>query len=385
MLAAILNHFEHNYQIRSSDSILGYYLLAIAGMAIYLQSTLPQLPSGLYPLTPLEVYFIALWVGCGIEAWPRGRTTVQQRSGASVFEKSNLISRLSFHYIQRIMSRGYKRPLQLEDVAHLMPERIRSENAYRTLSVTWYKEEVLFRELSTSQQDRKRPWLLLKTIAKTYGWTGWAPIVICRVVATTLVYLQPVLLGHIMDFMESGTSNNPQPLSMGIVLATLMFLTSLLSSVTSAQLSQQAAERGMEIRSGLAGLVYRKALRLSPMARQQSSTGELSNHMSVDAEKWTTSALTILPQWVSAPIEVVLALTMLYRQLGWCALVGLLTILGLMPVQNKVSGVFTDIKERKLEAMDSRIRLVTEMFTGIKAIKMYGWGKRLMIIDGSIC
>ncbi|KAG0033036.1 hypothetical protein BGZ82_006270 [Podila clonocystis] len=373
VLAAILNHFEHNYQIRSSDSILGYFLVAITGMGIYLQSTLPRLPSKEYPLTPLEIYFIALCIGCLIEAWPRGRTTVQQRSGASIFEKSNLISRLSFHYIQSIMSRGYKRPLQLEDVAHLMPERIRSDNAYRILSATWYKEEARFRALSTPQQDKKRGWLLLKTIAKTYGWTGWAPIVICRVVATSLVYLQPVLLGHIMDFMEPGASDNPQPLSTGIVLGTLMFLTSLLSSVTSAQLSQQAAERGMEIRSGLAGMVYRKALRLSPMARQQSSTGELSNHMSVDAEKWASSALNTLPQWVSAPIEVVLALTMLYRQLGWCALVGLFTILGLMPIQNKVSDVFTDIKERKLEAMDSRIRLVTEMFTGIKAIKMYGW------------
>ncbi|KAG0093570.1 Multidrug resistance-associated protein 1 [Podila epicladia] len=331
VLAAILNHFEHNYQIRSSDSILGYFLATIASMGIYLQSTLPRTPSRKYPLTPLEIYFIALCAGCLIEAWPRGHTTVQQRSGASIFEKSNLFSRLSFHYIQRIMSRGYKRPLQLEDVAHLMPERIRSDNAYRTLSGVWYKEEAQFRALSTYQQDKKRPWLLLKTIAKTYGYTGWAPILICRVVATTLV------------------------------------------SVTSAQLSQQAAERGMEIRSGLAGLVYRKALRLSPMARQQSSTGELSNHMSVDSEKWASSALNTLPQWVSAPIEVVLALTMLYHQLGWCALVGLFTILGLLPIQNKVSGVFTDIKERKLEAMDSRIRLVTEMFTGIKAIKMYGW------------
>ncbi|KAG0359163.1 hypothetical protein BG005_001263 [Podila minutissima] len=373
VLAAILNHFEHNYQIRSSDSILGYFLVAITSMGIYLQSTLPRIPSRNYLLTTLEIYFIALCVGCLIEAWPRGHTTVQQHSGASIFEKSNLISRLSFHYIQRIMSRGYKRPLQLEDVAHLMPERIMSDNAYRTLSAIWYKEEARFRALSTCQQDKKRPWLLLRTIAKTYGWTGWAPIVICRVVATTLVYLQPVLLGHIMDFMESGASDTPQPLSTGMVLATLMFLTSPLSSVTSAQLSQQAAERGMEIRSGLAGLVYRKALRLSPMARQQSSTGELSNHMSVDSEKWASSALNTLPQWVSAPIEVVLALTMLYQQLGWCALVGLFTILGLMPIQNKVSDVFTDIKERKLEAMDSRIRLVTEMFTEIKAIKLYGW------------
>ncbi|KAG0339821.1 hypothetical protein BG004_006659 [Podila humilis] len=416
ILASVLNYHEHNYQIRSSDPILGYYLISIIGTGIYLQSTAattrwtPSRDQSLPPSSSflrlgfpscLEVYFITTCFGGMIEAWPRGRTTVQQRSGASIFEKSNLISRLSFHYIQRVMSQGYRRPLQLEDVTHLMPDRIRSEIAYKTLATTWFQEKAKFEEKAKKESSQEagldqkhhpkletpRGWLLLKVIGKSYGWYGWAPILICRVVATLLVYVQPVLLGYIMDFIESGSSDisnatlstspllqpQPQPVSKGIMLATCMFFTSLFSSIANAQLSQQSAERGMEIRSGLAGLIYRKALRLSPEARQQSTEGELSNHMSVDAEKWATSALNTLPQWVSLPIEVLLALWMLYQQLGWCALVGLVTILVLIPVQNKVATVFDDVKSRKMEAMDNRIRLVSEVFTGIKAVKMYGW------------
>ncbi|KAG0297507.1 hypothetical protein BGZ98_000574, partial [Dissophora globulifera] len=371
-LATVLNKIESKYSIRASDFILSYYIAALFGnaIALYVAYNRPQDTQ-----TSLQYqcrYFVTLLLGFTVQAWPRGQTQVQLDSGASAFEKANIISRLSFHYIQHIMSIGYKRPLELNDIVNLMPERIRSKNAYPTLATTWTQRLTKFLALPKDRQQKKQSWLLLKTIAATYGWIGWAPIVFCRVFSTTLVYLQPLLLGRILDFMQSSTSENPQPLIDGIVLAFLMFTVSLLTSVSGAQLTQLNAERGMEIRTGLIGLIYRKSLRLSPEARRTQTTGSISNHMSVDTEKWI-SALNTLPQWISAPIEVIVALWMLYRQLGWCALVGLFTILGLMPLQNKVSGIFSEIKEAKLTAMDSRIRLATELFTSIRTIKLYAW------------
>ncbi|KAF8948891.1 Multidrug resistance-associated protein 1 [Haplosporangium gracile] len=382
MLAMVLNREEHKYSIRSSDFILGYYLIATLGLGAFLwlnpqTFSTPPSPSPTSSLTTTLRWFLgSLILGLIVEAWPRGWTKVQKSFNASVFEKANLISRLSFHYIQPIMSIGYRRPLRLDDLAHLMPERIRSEHAYEDLAATWQRQEARFWTLvPKARQERAKPWLLFRTIALTFGWVGWAPIVLTRVVSTTLVYLQPVLLGRILDFtMAPSSTDEPalQPLSYGIYLAVLMFLVSLISSVTGAQLLQLNAERGMEIRSGLIGLIYRKSLKLSPEARQTQTAGAISNHMSVDAEKWTT-ALNTLPQWVSAPIELLVALWMLYRQLGWCSLVGLVTVVGLIPIQNKVSDIFSEIKNTKLTTMDHRIRLVTEMLTSIKTVKLYAW------------
>ncbi|KAG0284115.1 hypothetical protein BGZ98_006040, partial [Dissophora globulifera] len=253
-----------------------------------------------------------------------------------------------------------------------MPERIKSRNAYPTLAITWTQRLTTFLALSKDQQEKKQSWLLLKTIAATYGWTGWAPIVLCRVFSTTLIFFQPLLLGRILDFMQSSTSDNPQPLISGVVLAFLMFTVALLSSVAGAQLTQLNADRGMEIRTGLIGLIYRKSLRLSPEARRTQTTGSISNHFSVDSEKWV-DGLETLPQWISTPIEVTVALWMLYRQLGWCALVGLFTIFILVPLQKKVSLIFSNFDNTKLTAMDSRIRLATELFTSIRTIKLYAW------------
>ncbi|KAF9129560.1 hypothetical protein BGW39_004033 [Mortierella sp. 14UC] len=378
ILAIVLNHEEHKYSIRSSDFILAYYLIATLGMGAVLwlspTQTLPHPTS-----STLHWFWGSLVLGLIVEALPREWTKVQQTSNSSVFEKANLISRLSFHYIQPIMTIGYSRPLLMDDLKQLMPERIRSENAYKDLEITWHRQERRFEGLVPKErQERERPWLLMRTIAGTFGWVGWAPIVLTRVISTTLIYLQPVLLGRILDFMKASSSSSdaplpsPQPLSYGIFLATLMFLVSLMSSVMGAQLLQLNAERGMEIRSGLIGLIYRKSLKLSPEARQTQTAGAISNHMSVDAEKWIT-ALNTLPQWVSAPIELLVALWMLYHQLGWCSLVGLFTVVGLIPIQNKVSDVFSEIKNTKLTTMDSRIRLVTEMLTSIKTVKLYAW------------
>lgn len=383
----VLNREEHKYSIRSSDFILAYYLVATFGTVTVLWLT-PQATTHSSSSTLHYWYLGSLVLGLIVEAWPRGWTRVQQQSStASVYEKANLISRLSFHYIQPIMSIGYShRPLQLDDLTHLMPERVRSEHAYKDLAATWQREKTKFWELvPRTRQEKAKPWLLFKTIAMTFGWTGWVPIVLTRVVSTTLVYLQPVLLGRILDFMVASSSSStghsdapatPQPelLSYGIYLAVLMFLVSLMSSVTGAQLFQLNAERGMEIRSGLIGLIYRKSLRLSPETRQTQTAGAITNHMSVDAEKWIT-ALNTLPQWVSAPIELLVALWMLYLQLGWCSLVGLVTVVGLIPIQNKVSEVFSEIKDTKLKTMDHRIRLVTEMLTAMKTVKLYAWGK----------
>ncbi|ORZ00019.1 P-loop containing nucleoside triphosphate hydrolase protein [Lobosporangium transversale] len=255
------------------------------------------------------------------------------------------------------MSLGYRSPLQLNDIAALMPQRIRTENAYVTLQASWKQSLSSYLALSREEQERRRRWLLLKTIGTAYGWMGWAPI---------------VLFAGVLTHLPSQAQAHPPPLSYGILLAFLMFLTSLASSVAGALSMQLNADRGMEIRSGLIGIIYRKAMNLSPESRRTQTTGSISNHMSVDAEKWT-GALNTLPQWISVPLEIIVALWMLYNQLGWCALVGLFTVVGLIPIQNKVSDIFSEIKDTKLTTMDSRIRLVTELFSSIRTIKLHAW------------
>jgi hypothetical protein len=79
-----------------------------------------------------------------------------------------------------------------------------------------------------------------------------------------------------------------------------MFFASMLNSFFMAQYFQATLNVGVEARTALIAMIYRKSLRLSSAAKQKSTAGEINNHMSVDAERWN-DAITFFPMFVSIP------------------------------------------------------------------------------------
>jgi hypothetical protein len=126
-----------------------------------------------------------------------------------------------------------------------------------------------------------------------YGW-AWVPILFAKFMASTLTYVLPELLSRLLSFIQSYQSGNPEPLALGIILSFGMFFASVLNSFFMAQYFQTAMNTGIEARTALIAMIYRKSLKLSSSARQKSTAGEINNHMSVDAERWP-DAITFLP------------------------------------------------------------------------------------------
>ncbi|KAF9319799.1 Canalicular multispecific organic anion transporter 2 [Podila horticola] len=367
IFATILNHFEHQYEIRSSTAIFTYYVVSIIGSAITAR-TLSSLPD---PTSTANIFFYLFLafniLGLIVEAWPRGRTAVQKASDASVYEKANLCSRYSFHYLQATISKGYKTPLKPEDIQQMMPKRIRTQHSFVFLSERW---EAHVRKCQVKGTEPNLMWLILSS----YG-TQWIPILTYKLLGSALTFVAPELLDKLLSFTNSYSGEEdvvPQPVSLGIILAFAMFFSTMLSALLEAQFVQLALNVGIEARTALVSMIYRKALKLSPFAKQSLTPGEISNHMSVDSDKWSV-ALDLLPMWVSVPFEICLALWLLYRQLGWASMAGLATIIAVSPLQGYVAAFFSKAKDEKLAAMDNRIRLVNEVLAGIKIVKLYGW------------
>ncbi|KAF9430037.1 hypothetical protein BGZ94_008563 [Podila epigama] len=365
-LAVVLNHFEHRYEIRSSTAIFAYYLFSIIGSAITIR-TLSALPNPSSSANILFYIFFCLNIlGLFVEAWPRGHTKVQQRSDASEYEKANLLSRYWFYYLQATISKGYKTPLMPEDVGDMLPKRIKTENSYTFLSQQW--EAHVAKRKAKGQEPN-----LMILVLSSFG-TQWIPVVIFRIAASVLTFVAPELLDRLLSFTSSYSEEDvePQPVSLGIILAFGMFLSTVLSALLEAQYVQLVINMGIEARTALVSMIYRKALKLSPFARQSQTPGEISNHMSVDSDKWQV-ALDLLPLMFSVPLEICIALWLLYRQLGWSSMAGLATIIAVSPLQGYIATFFSKAKDEKLTAMDNRIRLLNEVLAGIKIVKLYGW------------
>lgn len=281
------------------------------------------------------VAFFAINVlGFVIEAWPRGRTRVQQSSSASRYNKANLLSRTTFNFLGPIVSRGFKTPLTNKDIEGMMPEQLKTEFCYEILNQKWQAS------VAKSQARGSQP-SLLWTVLKAYGWS-WVPVFAFRFASSTLMFVLPQLLNLLLGFIGSYQTPNPQHLSLGIILAFGMFFTSILSSICMAQYFQLIMNIGIEARTSIIAMIYRKSLRLSSAAKQKSTAGEINNHMSVDAERWC-DALPFLPMLISTPYEVAIAVWMLYQQLGWSVFVGLGTIIAMTPFNIFIARFFMDV------------------------------------------
>ena len=94
--------------------------------------------------------------------------------------------------------------------------------------------------------------------------------------------------------------------------------------------------------------------------------------MAVDAERWNQAAY-FMPFVVTLPLELTLGIYLLYLQLGWSLLAGLSIVAIVTPVQARFAAFMTAFQDQKLESMDARLRLMTEILSNIKIVKLYGW------------
>ncbi|KAG0285580.1 Multidrug resistance-associated protein 1, partial [Dissophora globulifera] len=128
----------------------------------------------------------------------------------------------------------------------------------------------------------------------------------------------------------------------------------------------------IELKSGLIGLIYQKSFLLTPGARQRSTIGEISNHMSVDCER-VVFAVMAPPHLITSTFEICVGIWLLYVHLGPSSLTSVGVVILIMPIQWIMGKLLNRAKSKKLETMDNRIRVLNELLSAMKTIKMYSW------------
>ncbi|KAG9065094.1 Canalicular multispecific organic anion transporter 2 [Linnemannia hyalina] len=365
--ALAVNRLEHRFEIRSSTIIFLFYLTSIAATSIILHTHYDlqhNTTATTIQLLPLILAFFAQLVGFTVEAWPRGSTRVQLLSGAPEYDKANIFSRLVIHFFQPVVSIGIRRTLTADDTANLLSAGSRTQPGYKKLSAQW---DGALQKRARNPRDQRPP-SLFWTVMRTQL-VAMLPILFCRIVIALLSYALPVLLSLLLDYLQNYET---KPQSYGIFLACSMFLVALFVALLYTYNRYLMFLVNVETKAALISMIYRKSLRLSPGSRMRSTTGEITNHMAVDAEQWN-EGMVFLSSWVSIPLEIGIALFLLYRFLGWSMIAGFLGMVFLLPLQGLQARVFESMQARKLAAMDQRIRLTTEVLAGIKIVKIYGW------------
>ncbi|KAG0002100.1 hypothetical protein BGZ79_003605 [Entomortierella chlamydospora] len=286
--------------------------------------------------------------------------------------------------MQLTLSLGYRQPLKMEDIQNIMPEDSKTlEGPYQALSLQWetHLMEInaanqLQGRLSSQKKGKKREPSLMLVILRTF-WKDLLGVVVLQLARSALQFVLPLLLQQVLIYIESpsGSESGEEKIytrDHGISLAICMLLVNVILSVLMGQYYVRLVEISIQIRSALVSMIYRKALVLSSGARKSATSGEITNHMSADAEKWVAN-LVWMPSWVSIPFEITVATFLLYRLLGWSVFCGISMVAITTPLQGWAGQLMESIGTDKMEAQDSRVRLMTEILANIKIIKLYSY------------
>ncbi|KAF9542241.1 hypothetical protein EC957_002193 [Mortierella hygrophila] len=397
--ALILNRNEHKYEIRSSDTLFVYYLVTLfgSGLALFILfsehdwSPIRQMdppPIFEYKMDPfryLLVFIGAIGLAFFFEALPRGRTRVQRESkaqeGLTAYDQANWYSRLTFHFLQPMMSLGAKRTITVEDLDEKTPEGKKARVNYERISSIWdkkaarYYKQVNKRKAKGSKRMPAQPSLLLTVL----GVNTWriTKMMVVRMLSFALLFVAPFLFSYLLKFFTDyddaiKRGKKPPATANGLLIAVGIFVGTMASAIMLTSSSNECSDMAIEARSGLITMIYRKSLRLSPTARSKSTLGEISNYMAVDTESWMAAG-NLLPLIFTLPVEIGLGIWLLYRLLGWSLLAGLAVFAIVSPIQALFASFLHSYQKNKLKAMDNRLRLMTEILANIKIVKLYSW------------
>ncbi|KAG8365653.1 hypothetical protein BUALT_Bualt18G0128400 [Buddleja alternifolia] len=236
-----------------------------------------------------------------------------------------------FAWMNPIMQLGYKRPLTEKDVWKLD---------------SWDRTETLnysFQRSWAEEMQKPKPWLLRalnRSLGGRFWWGGF-----WKIGNDVSQFIGPLILSRLLQ---------------------------VFGVLCEAQYFQNVMRVGYRLRSTLVAAVFRKSLRLTHESRKRFASGKITNLMTTDAEALQQICQSLHTLW-SAPFRIIVALVLLYQQLGVASLLGALLLVLLFPIQTFIISKMQKLTKEGLQRTDKRIGLMNEILAAMDTVKCYAW------------
>lgn len=265
----------------------------------------------------------------------------------------NIFSRITFGWMNPIMQLGSKRPITEKDVWKLD---------------SWDQTETLnnnFQRCWAEEALRPKPWLLRalnRSLGGRFWWGGF-----WKIGNDLSQFVGPLILNQLLQSMQQG-----DPAWIGYIYAFSIFVGVVFGVLFEAQYFQNVMRVGFRVRSTLVAAVFRKSLKLTHEGRRQFASGKITNLMTTDAEALQQICQSLHTLW-SAPFRIIVAMVLLYQQLGVASLLGALMLVLLFPIQTVVISRMQKLSKEGLQRTDKRIGLMNEILAAMDTVKCYAW------------
>ena len=275
-------------------------------------------------------------------------------------DNASSISRFFLTFLNPLFKTGSQRLLNHEDLG-VVSEQDKCLKLYETFLNHWNEEVKL-------PPEKRSLWLVLW---RTTTWSRMLLSILLYAIGTGINYGPILILNQLVLYFQSPSTSNITTAQLWIFVA-LMFVFPMSSSLFLAQSNVIVAHIGIQFRNCLVNMIYRKALRLSPAARQLQSTGMIVNMFSNDT-KQLQMFLYFFNNIVIAPFQIVACIVLIYMQVGPSTFVGIGLMLLSLPMNVFVFLQLNKVRQKKVKKTDTRVKLMNEILAGIRVIKYYAW------------
>lgn len=315
---------------------------------------------------------------------------------------ASLLSLAFFGWADAIVWRGYNKTLELSDVWDL-----RMKDKAATVLAD-------FRQIKKTYSLAIRLLLFFKRKLLIQG--AWAMF------STIFMFLPTLLLKGILEHIENPAAT---PASAAWLYVILLFVSGVIKTIGDNQALWIGRRVCIQLRAIIIGEVYSKALRRRaaasgetedgkgipgqsalplPKKRKrklffkgrkkraddttdvssadgslsgpQANNGTIINLMSIDSFKVSEISAYLHFLWASVPVQITLAVILVYRILGKSSLAGIIIMIFVMPLNFLIAKSFQRAQKEIMASTDARINCTNEVLQNIRIIKYFAWEQR---------
>ncbi|CAG7731096.1 unnamed protein product [Allacma fusca] len=289
----------------------------------------------------------------------------------SPYLKANFLSRRFFWWLNRFFREGYKRELEIDDLYETLPED-KSAELGGVLAAEWTRECERCKQSEEKNSNKGKPGQepsLSRVLSRVFAGRFILVGLLACIEECVLRIAQPVALGFLIRYFSNRDKYEDY---VGYVSAFGVFISAAMYTFTHHPYFFGVCHIGMQVRVSCCSLVYRKALKLSQASLRHTAIGQMVNLLSNDVNRFDESAVFLHYLWIG-PVQTLIITGILWMYYGPSCLIGLVILVLFVPLQGYLGSQFSKLRAATAIRTDRRIRLMNEIVTGIRVIKMYTW------------